>query len=500
MKMRILIDTNIVIALEDNKIIGDNFSDFFRYATSNECTVHYHLDCIKDIARDRDQQRREIILSKIRKYKELPNPAKLSDEFSKKVGQKNENDRIDNKQLFQIYNGYVELFVTEDKGILKKAKKIGLMDSVMPIKNALNRLKEKFEYKVPHHPILNHCSVRDIKERINEPFFDSLKDDYEGFGNWFEKCVRQDRMCYNIIVDDKLAALLVYNIEKVEQHRIPGIFEDALKMCTLKTNADAFGLKVGELFLNKMLQYCVERNINYLYLTLFDKFKFLVGLLKKFGFQEKANNNRRELIMIKNLKKDALDFDNRLNRISTHPYYSDSHNFNKFVIPIRPKYYNSLFKDSSIRPRTLFDKFPEGLNEIQGNSIIKAYICSAKIRNLKRGDILLFYSSKESKLIHPIGISDSFHNIDSLDKLKAKVRGKTVFSEKELEKIFKESSGTLLVIIFRLIYYLKRPIEMEIIRNLKCFSNKFVTITKIEENDYLYLKKEDFFDERYIID
>lgn len=501
MTLRILIDTNIIIGLEDNKVIDERFSDFIRYAQSNQCPIFLHPECQRDISRDRNPERREITLSKAKKYLPLPNPAELTEEFNEWVGKKNENDEIDNKQLFQLYCGYVELFVTEDKGILKKAEKLGLQDKVLSITDALNKLRKKFEYRVPQHPILKPCSVRAIKDRITEPFFESLKADYEGFGHWFDKCVRQDRQCYSLTVDGKLSALLIYNREKAEQHRIPGIFEDALKMCTFKTNEDAFGLKMGELFLNKMFQLCVERSINYLYLTLFEKYKFLVGLLTKFGFSKKEiinKDNNHEIVMIKDLKKSETT--KKSNSIRIHPFYSDSQEFNKFVIPIRQPYYDSLFKDSSLRARTLFDQDRISLNEIQGNSIIKAYICGAKRKNLRQGDILFFYSSRKLRLIQPIGILKKAHFIKDLDKLKSTVRGKTVFSESKLEKIYNESSGSLMVIIFRLIYYLERPIEFETIKGLKCFSNKFMTITKMPESDYLYLKKEDFFDERYIID
>ena len=204
--------------------------------------------------------------------------------------------------------------------------------------------------------------------------------------------------------------------------------------------------------------------------------------------------------MIKNLNKDSLDNSHDLNTIAIHPFYSDSPHFNKYVIPIQKKFYNSLFMDSAVRERGLFDKIYYK-NEIQGNSIIKAYICNAKRKDLKKRDILFFYSSKDFKLIEAIGVLDRAIFVDNLDKLKSVVRGKTVFSEKELEKIFlSKSSESLLVIIFRLIKYLKNPIEVETIRKLECFANRFITITKISEDDYLKLKKEDFFDERYIVD
>ena len=500
MDMRILVDIDIIIGLEDNRVVEKNFSDFFRYATSNQCRIFYLPDCRETINRDGDIERREITLSKISKYSELPNPAGTTGAFNKKIGNNSEGDTLENKQLFQLYSEYVELFVTENERILAKARIVECRDKVLSITEALNVLREKFEYTVPQHPILKSCKVRDIKDRIAEPFFDSLRADYPEFNEWFGRCVKQNRDCYYLTVEGKISALLIYNIETVEQHQIPGVFEKAVKMCTFKTDENAFGLKMGELFLNKMFQFCVEQNINYLYLTLFDKHKFLVGLLTRFGFSKSEfQNNRHEIIMIKKLER--IIAPGKVNNIIFHPFYSDAPTINKYVIPIRQNYYDSLFKDSSIREKTLFDTDKVSLNEIQGNSIVKAYICRARAGKLKPGDILLFYSSRKLKLIQPVGILDKAHSIEDLNKLISVVRGKTVYSEKQLENIFNEKpSSPVLVLIFRLIYYLKKPIELKTLKTLNCFSNKFITITKMPEHDYSYLKEEDFFDERYIID
>lgn len=499
MEMRILVDTNIIIGLEDHRVIDNSFSDFHRYAVSNNCILYYYKGCIEDVSNDKDLDRRKAILSKIKKYNVLPNPAKPTCDFVMTVGQKDENDRIDNEQLFQLYCGYVELFVTEDKGIIKNADKIGVGHNVLSIAEALKKLRGKYEYKIPKHPILKHSSVRKIKEKKSDAFFHSLRQDYQGFDSWFDKCVKEDRSCYILTIEGSLAALLIYNVEDVQQHKIPGIFERAVKMCTFKTNDNAFGLKTGELFLHKMFEYCIEREINYLYLTLFDKYKFLVGLLTKFGFRESGENDRVERIMVKSLKKEDTTSP-KPNQFSYHPFYCDSRHIAKFVIPIRQAFYNSLFKDSSLRQPTLFDNMEESLNEIQGNSIVKAYICNAKTKQLKTGDLLFFYSSRHLKAIQPIGVLEKFYTINRFENLLSVVRGKTVFSDEELLKMFEESLGTLTVIVFRLVYYLKRPIELKTIKTLQCFKNRFITITKMPEKDYLFLKKENYFDERYIID
>ncbi|MBK7669566.1 MAG: hypothetical protein IPJ32_20855 [Sphingobacteriaceae bacterium] len=107
--------------------------------------------------------------------------------------------------------------------------------------------------------------------------------------------------------------------------------------------------------------------------------------------------------MIKSLIKPKITEDK--NSIKDHPFYTDS-TINKFVIPINPKYYFTLFKDGSFRAATLFDATESSLNEIEGNTISKAYLCKSQSLLMKKGDLLLFYGSKDIASIEPIGILD----------------------------------------------------------------------------------------------
>ena len=80
--LRILVDTNILINLEDNRIIDKEFSTFYNLAISNNCKILYHPSAIpEDIQRDKNDERRNIILSKLAKYEKLESPATLSPDF-----------------------------------------------------------------------------------------------------------------------------------------------------------------------------------------------------------------------------------------------------------------------------------------------------------------------------------------------------------------------------------------------------------------------------------
>lgn len=499
--MKILIDTNILINLEDNKVIDDAFSEFYRLAIENNCKVLYHPKAIPvDIKQDKDSVRKNITISKLKKYQQLEDYATPTDDFLASFKAKKINDTVDNVQLFQLHRGFVDYFITQDKGIHSNAKKIGLETKVLEVSAIVKMLDEQFTIVVPTHPILREHSLREIEDRFDGPFFESLKSDYGSyFMTWLQKCVQTNRKCYTLIVDNELQALLIYNLEKIEDHKLKNVFEKALKICTLKVADTAFGIKLGELFLNKMFEYCINQKLNYLYLTVYEKQEHLIKLLENFGFYREIFTNSQSLIEIKMIKcLNKLHISEKENSIKNHPFYYDGEAISKYAIPIRPHYYGNLFKDGKLRPASLFDNTPDSINEIQGNTIIKAYISNSKIKNLKKGDLLFFYSSKINQSIEPVGILETIKIVKDFNELSKIVSKKTVFSQSELLKMLNEK-GELHVITFRLITYLKKKIGLRKIKQLASFRNKIQTITKISEDDYQLLKNEEYFDKRYII-
>lgn len=497
--MQILIDTNILIHLEDNKVIDDQFAKFYQFAISNKCDIYYHPACLRDLKKDKDIERQSITLSKLNKYTQMPDPAIVTSDFVEFVGQKKDNDEIDNAQLFQVSKDYVDYFITEDRGIHLKAAKVNLSHKVLSIIDGLKILEEKYTLIIPRHPLLQECSIREIENELNDVFFDSLRESYSGFNNWFIKCAKENRYCYTLRVENKISAILIFHREKHTDHALPDINDDAIKMCTLKVAETVFGYRLGELFLNKMFDMCIKRKINHLYLTVFPHHVQLIELLGKYGFvkyQFINKHNKEELRMIKSLIKD--EYKQVPQAIASHPFYFDGDNINKFVIPIDPQFYNTLFKDGSFRMPSLFDDTEYGLNEIEGNTISKAYLCKSKRKSMKPGDLLFFYGSKNIKSIEPVGLLDEVVYTKDIDSIKKLVKRKTVYSDVDLEQMANGKRDTT-VLIFRLLYYLEKPIKFKTIKTLESYTNNFQTITTLTETDYINLKKNKYFDERFII-
>lgn len=497
--MRILIDTNILIHLEDNKVIDNQFAKFYKLAIANKCNVYYHPACVQDVKKDKDSQRQIITLSKLNKYEQMPDPATPSADFIATVGQKKENDEIDNKHLYQVQKEYVDFFITEDKGIHEKATKVNLKDKVLSIANGLKLLEEKYTLVIPQHPLLQECSVREIENEIDDIFFDSLRESYQGFNDWFNKCAKENRRCYLLRVDNVISAILIFHREKKADHDLSNVNDDAMKMCTLKVAETAFGYRLGELFLNKMFDMCIKGKINYLYLTVFPHHTHLIVLLEKYGFTQYRFKNKYgldELRMIKSLIKS--EYGGKPQAITSHPFYIDGDTINKFVVPIDPKFYNTLFKDGVFRQRNLFDDTEEALNEIEGNTISKAYLCKSKRLAMKAGDLLFFYGSKNIKSIEPVGVLDEVIYTKDINEIKRLVKRKTVYADSDLEQMA-DGKKAVTVLIFRLLYYLDKPIKFQTIKTLESYNNNFQTITTLTETDYNNLKQNNYFDEHFII-
>ncbi len=493
--MRVLFDTNIILHYEDNHIINNPFIELYQLILQNDCKIYYHPSSIMDILNDNDINRKKITLSKINKYIKQANPALITAEFSMLMGEKNHHDRIDNEMLFQVVNGYVDIFITEDAGIHRKARKANIGGKVYTVNDALAYFKKKFTIVIPVHPELIHTSVRELSNDYESDFFDSLRNDYPDFGRWFKKCLAENRKCYIMKTDGKLFALLIYNIEKSENHKLKNIYSDVLKMCTFKVSEDALGRKIGELFLRKMFEYCIYQGVSSLYLTAFPKHESLSYLLKKYGFFEFDTLANNEIIYLKKMiKPSIMEYDINTN----YPFYNDKEN-SKFIVPIQHQYHDIIFKDSALREPSLFDRTVDNFNEIVGNTIDKAYISKSKTKGLKKGDLLLFYSSRKNKSIEPIGVLESIKYSSDINEIMSIVTSRTVYDRDKILEMM-HPNERLTIIIFKLIYYLENPVQYTDLRKLQSTRNNIITITRLLESEYRKLKDEGIFDERYIID
>ena len=487
--MNILLDTNIIIPLEDtSRVLDAPFAELRKLSAEQKHCLYIHPIQLLDINRDKNEERKNIVKSRLAQYTQIENPPVLSDKECSDLGlnQANENDKVDNNVLFALYRGAVHILVTNDEGIHRKASKIGIQDKVYRLEQFIQFLKRSASKK----HFFDYTGVRErylYEINKNQPFFDSLRKSYDGFDNWFQKCAEGQRKCWCIEDgENNIVAICIYKKEQdaILTYNGETTRGSILKLCTFKVDTSARGKKLGERLMYIAFDYCVKNDIDWVYLhTYGEEQKTLVGLCEEYGFYF-LGKYKQDDVYIKSMKlidncESTLD-----SLIKYYPYFKEGTDVNKFIIPIQPQYHEDLFPDFSNMKGSLFDK-DQNLYSCQGNTIKKAYLCHSKIRKIKQGDIVLFYRSHDRKSIQCMGIVENVFFADSTDDVFSVIAKRTVYSYAELQEI---TSKKTLVILFRFIA-LEKEISSKDIQE-SGIKGYIQSIRQITDEQYRQIKNE----------
>lgn len=285
-KVKIILDTNILIQTEDNKLVEKTFADFMSKCHEHGIQVYIHEASIEDINRDQDETRKQITLSKASKYPKLEGiQCSKREELKQKYGAiKKDNDHVDAKLLYAVDIKAAGFLITEDIELKERAEKSGLDDRVLNVIEALTWLRQTYEYlkiKLPHIQHLG-CHQLDSEQEI----FTSLKNDYPEFEDWFKNnCIPNHRDCWTITLDDLIVAIAIWKQDETGNDLNDAIVEGGkpakpqdkvFKVSTFKVDDGYRGSKIGEHLLKQALWHAYENNYDWIYLTTFpDKQPFL---------------------------------------------------------------------------------------------------------------------------------------------------------------------------------------------------------------------------------
>jgi len=506
--MRILLDTNIFIYREDDELLSNNIQELSRILNRKDSEVLIHPSSVKDIKRDEDERRRHVMLSKIHAYPILdspPDPDK-NIEYLNKVGKATSaHDRIDNEILYSVYKDAVDFLITEDREIHRKARDLNINDRVLLIDDAVRIFDDIYkEESVTTPPALKEDYVYNLD--LNDPIFDSLKEEYHPeFEDWFKKISKEPRKCWvHYRENDKIGALLIYKSEDDPISDTVPTFakERRLKICTFKVTH--VGQKIGELFIKLSIDFALKNNLSEIYLTHFTQEEDrLVELITEYGFQKVGvkdkigANGKVEDIFIEKLLIDSEE-SKSLNPIEItkefYPSFYDGRSVRKFVVPILPEYHSKLFTEFPKRQHTL----PEFTGEfvVEGNTIKKAYISHSRIRQIKPGDLIIFYRSKDMKMITSIGVVDDVYlDIENTEDIIKIVSKRTVYSREELEEMRKP----VMIILFRHHFHLNNPLNLSALKDTGILSGAPQSITEISHEKYIKIRDKGEIDERYTV-
>ncbi len=480
-----LIDTNILIGLEDNSAVKPAYARFSSLSAKHKVEIFVHEAARDDIARDKNVSRRKISLSKIAKYQILAKrkglkQSDLEDEFGKL---KKPNDVVDATLLHALQISAVDFLVTQDKGLHERAQRNSsdLGRRVLFVSDATELLATTYE---PKSVGIRH--VADVKAHTidhKDTFFDSLREGYPKFDSWWqEKCVRQRRSCWVVYDDDQLAGLIVRKDEKSSDTDAKTPAQKILKICTFKVRPEMRGVKLGELLLKQVLWFCQSNSYDLTYVTTYDDQALLINLLEYYGFTKTGEKEDGELIYERGFSQSRAstdDHDDQFLLARTHyPRFIKNSETLGFGIPIKEDYHDTLYPD-------LWDPHQPDLFQgtsvaeqptRPGNTIRKVYLCRAPSNLGPSGSILFFYKGKSndppSQAITAIGILDEVTLATSTKELMVKTGGRSVYSKQQLSEWNASETKPVKVINYLLVNYIRPPVGISELQELGVISGK----------------------------
>lgn len=477
-----LIDTNIIIGLEDHHAVKPAFSAFSRIAAKHKIGVYVHAVAREDIARDKNTERQEISLSKLDKFQVIEKVRGLTkSELERLFGSiRKPNDLVDATLLHALNVGAADFLVTQDKGLHLRARRHSseLGRRVLHIADAVELLRTTFE------PI--DIPVRYVEEVIahtipsDDDIFDTLREDYPGFDNWWQtKCIREHRSCW-VVYDDGVAGLIVRKDENGSNTDATKKKKKILKICTFKVRAERRGTKLGELLLKKVFWYAQKNNYNLVYITTYATQEALIDLLEFYGFERTCVKDDGELVYEKTFSDKKL-IGNGIEDIYTldrknYPRFITTPDIRFFGIPIRENYHDTLFPDlKEVYQEDLFDQLGLGSGPKRpGNTIRKVYLCRSSSKLGVAGSLLFFYKGKSkgnpSQALTAIGVLEEVSLAHSTRDLMRLTGGRSVYSERELI-MWDAGQRPIKVINFLLVGYVEPAMMIGELQDKGVFSN-----------------------------
>lgn len=305
---------------------------------------------------------------------------------------------------------------------------------------------------------LDLVSVKTVPLReisVRQAFFDSLREDYSGFDQWYGRVAKEGRMAW--VIDKESEVLDTLCIFKEEANgesitddgrTLPGRF---LKMCTLKVTAN--GYRYGQRLLYASFQYALRNGLGYVYAQVREaNHERMVRLLRQFGFK-RYGAYHADTTYVKDLSPGdvpliSLDREQNFKYCKFHyPYHLDGGAIRKFLISLEPDVHEQYFVDARIR-RLPLELLRQGMSG-EANAIRKAVVQSDALTAMRTADLLFFYrqatDGEVRGFVDHLGIVESVMRYDMFEEIDEADRDCIPYSDETIREMIKRSRGIVFV-------------------------------------------------------
>ena len=468
--MKALLDTNIIIHRENIRVTNQSIGLLFYWLDKLHYTKMIHPLSIDELRKYSYEDMQKLYDAKLSSYEKMHTISTQTDEFKEKLQSvpKTINDEIDNQLLFETYIGKADILITEDRRMRNKAEVLGISNRVFSINSFIGKVSSE-------NPQLITYKALSVKKdyfgniNLNDDFFKSLRESYDGFDQWFlGKSEEEAYICY----DDKrcIQGFLYLKTEGPNDSYgdiIPRFSpKKRLKVGTFKV--ESTGFRLGERFVKIIFDNALERDVDEIYVTLYDnrdELNALSQLLKRWGFYYygvKHNGDKEETVLVKPLKTYSLEKSIKEN------FPNVDYSVNKYILPIRAEYHTSLLPDSVLSTENEGD-YMKGVP--YRYALQKVYITFpwGDTSFVKKGDIVLFYRMGEegtykrySSVITTVGVVDEYiTSFQNKDDYMNSCQNRSVFSNEELEEFWRKKSSKIKVLKFIYCAKLKKKVTLD---------------------------------------
>lgn len=479
-RLRLLIDTNIVIAHEDDEdephTNARRAQRLVREARDLGFEVLISHGTVQDVLRA-DEPRRSRRRSSLNKHYTQLRPVSPDPDLRERFPPNLEDNDSSDLQILSVFATDAAIaLVTEDRKMRNRAAQAGLK-RVLNLDDALDWLAG---LRAPE--LRNAAGVERVEAYqipLRAPIFDSLRHDYPDFEGWWrDKVVDQRRTVLVLGDQDAPEGVAVLKDESDESD----LADRVLKISTFKVAEGLGRARRGELLLRAVVDHAVGSGFDAAYLTVWEHHGDLIGWLGRFGFFHHGATAEGELVLAKHFVPPPGAA--ALAPLPHHVAYGPrSLRVERvFWVPIQDRFHSRLLPDSD-EQRSLMG------NEACGNAIRKAYLCRANTRQLRPGDTLGFLrTGAGTSRVTAVGVVENTLASRDPTEVAAFVTGRTVYSLREIRRMCEV--GEVLAVLFRFDRRLEPPWLLDDLKQRGALNGPPQSITAATEEGTTWVREQ----------
>lgn len=387
-------------------------------------------------------------------------------------------------QLHLLRNKAIDIVISDDLFLHQLSKEISSTDGIYSSEDYMERIASDNQEIKKNINSIKRVRFKDID--VNQKFFDSFRDEYVGFNDWFNR--KADNYVYITSGEDGcLTSFLYLKLESPNDSygTINPKFKDGYRLKIGSFKVMLNGVKTGEAFFKIIFEEALRLKVDEIYVTVFDTYsnrRRLISRMERWGFVYYGTKDTKELVYVRNFSKKTLG---KL-RLSFpfHPIGQKN-----YVIPLTAKHEEDLFGEIHFTKTGIYN------NPIRKMLILR-YVF------IPEGSILLFYSQNKSKLLY-VGVAEQCRNdFAGFQDFFVYVKRRTSFSQTQLRELWEsQSDNELNAVKFLNVCQLIEADSQIILRNLERLNmNNMQEELVLDSEIFKMIMKGTDYEKNYVVD